>query len=61
MLKNLLLLLFVMLVIVGLGWIRLHPESVNIPENITLQQAKPGLSPDAMKNQGNVAFAWESD
>jgi pimeloyl-ACP methyl ester carboxylesterase len=44
----------------GSGWIRLHPESVNIPENITLQQAKPGLSPDAMKNQGNAGFAWEA-
>jgi pimeloyl-ACP methyl ester carboxylesterase len=44
----------------GSGWIRLHPESVDIPENITLQQAKPGLSPDAMKNQGNAGFAWEA-
>lgn len=42
----------------GSGWIRLHPESVeNIPD---LQQAKPGLSPDAMKNQMNAGFAWEA-
>jgi pimeloyl-ACP methyl ester carboxylesterase len=42
----------------GSGWIRLHPESV---ENITdFQQAKPGLSPDAMKNQMNTGFAWEA-
>ena len=29
---------------VGSGWVRLHPESLNIPANITtLQQLKPGL------------------
>ena len=40
----------------GSGWIRLHPESLgNIP---TLQQAKPGLSPDAMNNQNNVGHSW---
>jgi pimeloyl-ACP methyl ester carboxylesterase len=46
----------------GPGWIRQHPESVeNIPENITLQQQmKPGLTPDAMKNQMNAGFAWEA-
>ena len=38
------------------GWIRLHPESLeNIP---TMQQAKPGLSPDAMNNQMNVGKHW---
>ena len=42
----------------GSGWIRLHPESVeNIPD---FQQVKPGLSPDAMKNQMNTGFAWEA-
>jgi pimeloyl-ACP methyl ester carboxylesterase len=42
----------------GSGWIRLHPESVeNIPD---LQQAKPSISPDAMKNQMNAGFAWEA-
>ena len=30
----------------GSGWIKLHPESVNIPANIcTFQQMKPSLSP----------------
>ena len=43
----------------GSGWIRLHPESLeNIP---TLQQAKPGLSPDAMNNQNNVGKHWEAN
>jgi pimeloyl-ACP methyl ester carboxylesterase len=43
----------------GSGWIRLHPESLeNIP---TLQQAKPGLSPDAMNNQNNVGKHWEDN
>ena len=33
---------------VGAGWIRLHPEVLeNIP---TMQQAKPGLTPEAMQN-----------
>lgn len=42
----------------GSGWIRLHPESVeNIPD---IQQAKPSISPDAMKNQVNAGFAWEA-
>ena len=41
---------------VGAGWIKLHPESVeNIP---TMQQAKPGLSPEAMNNQNNVGREW---
>jgi pimeloyl-ACP methyl ester carboxylesterase len=45
----------------GSGWVRLHPESVDIPTNITtLQQMKPSLSPDAMKNQANAGFAWEA-
>jgi pimeloyl-ACP methyl ester carboxylesterase len=44
----------------GSGWIRLHPESVDIPTNITLQQAKPSMTPNAMKNQMNAGFAWEA-
>src|ERR687890_2682717 len=44
----------------GSGWIRLHPESLDIPENMTLQQAKPGLTPETMKNQMKVGFAWEA-
>ena len=27
----------------GSGWVRLHPESADVPENVTLEQAKPGL------------------
>jgi pimeloyl-ACP methyl ester carboxylesterase len=43
----------------GSGWIKLHPESVNIPTNITtMAQLKPGLSPAAMNNQNNVGLAW---
>ena len=42
----------------GSGWIKLHPESIeNIP---TLQQAKPGLSTEAMNNQMNVGKEWEA-
>lgn len=40
--------------------IRLHPESVDSPESLTMQQAKPGLTPDSMKNQNNVISAWEA-
>ena len=44
---------------VGSGWIRLHPEVLeNIP---TMQQAKPGLSPEAMNNQNNVEKHWEDN
>lgn len=42
----------------GSGWIKLHPESVNIPENITFQQMKPSLSPETLNNQMNAGFAW---
>jgi pimeloyl-ACP methyl ester carboxylesterase len=43
----------------GAGWIKLHPESLeNIP---TLQQAKPGLPPEAMNNQMNVGKEWEDN
>ena len=42
----------------GSRWIRLHPESLDIPANITFQQMKPGLSQDAMNNQTNIALAW---
>ena len=38
----------------GSGWIRLHPESVNLPENMTFQQLTPGLTPDVLNNQNNV-------
>src|SRR6185437_3199692 len=47
---------------VGSGCIKLHPESVNIPANITtLQQLKPGLSPEIANNQNNVGKNWEAN
>jgi pimeloyl-ACP methyl ester carboxylesterase len=47
---------------VGSGWARLHPESLNIPANITtLQQLKPGLSPEIANNQNNVGKHWEDN
>jgi pimeloyl-ACP methyl ester carboxylesterase len=42
----------------GSGWIKLHPESLDIPENMTLLQSKPGLTPETMNNQYNVALVW---
>ena len=42
----------------GSGSIKLHPESLDIPENMTLLQSKPGLTPETMNNQYNVAFDW---
>jgi pimeloyl-ACP methyl ester carboxylesterase len=46
----------------GEGWIRLHPDSVNIPENITsLQQLKPGLPPEVTNYQNNVGKHWEDN
>jgi pimeloyl-ACP methyl ester carboxylesterase len=42
----------------GPGWIKLHPESLNIPANMTFQQMKPGLPPATMNNQNNVGLAW---
>jgi pimeloyl-ACP methyl ester carboxylesterase len=44
----------------GSGWIKLHPESVDIPENITFQQMKPSLSSETLNNQKNAGFAWVS-
>jgi pimeloyl-ACP methyl ester carboxylesterase len=44
---------------VGSGWVKLHPEVLeNIP---TMQEAKPGLSPEAMNNQNNVGKHWEDN
>ena len=42
----------------GSGWIKLHPESVDVPENITFQQMKPSLSTETLNNQKNAGFAW---
>ncbi len=45
----------------GSGWIKLHPESLDIPANITsLQQLKPGLPPEIANNQNNVGKHWEA-
>ena len=45
----------------GSGWIRLHPESLDIPANITtFQQMKPGLSQNAMNNQKNARICLGS-
>jgi pimeloyl-ACP methyl ester carboxylesterase len=42
------------------GWIKLHPESVDIPANITsFQQAKPGLTPEIVEKQKNLGI-WEN-
>jgi pimeloyl-ACP methyl ester carboxylesterase len=46
----------------GPGWIKLHPESVNIPANITsLQQLKPNLPIEILNNQNNVGKHWEDN
>ena len=46
----------------GSGWIRLHPESVGLPANITtIQQLKPGLPPEIPNNQNNVGKHWEDN
>ena len=46
----------------GQNWIRMHPESSQIPENITsLQQLKPGLPPEVANNQNNVGKQWEDN
>ncbi|HEU5120606.1 MAG TPA: alpha/beta hydrolase [Candidatus Nitrosocosmicus sp.] len=43
----------------GSGWIKLHPDSVDIPANTTsLQQLKPGLSPEMANNQNSLGI-WE--
>ena len=47
---------------VGSGWIKLHPESLDIPANITtLQQLKPGLPPEIADNQNKVGKHWEDN
>src|SRR4029079_19286768 len=47
---------------VGSGWIKLHPESLYLPANITsLQQLKPGLSPEIADSQNNLGKHWEDN
>ena len=45
----------------GSGWIKLHPESLDIPENMTLQQLKPSLSPETLNNQDNCGVTWAAN
>jgi hypothetical protein len=46
----------------GPGWIRLHPESAKIPENITtLQQLKPRLPPEVANDQNIAGKYWEDN
>ena len=47
---------------VGSGWLKLHPESLDIPANLTtLQQLKPGLPPEIANNQNTVGKHWEDN
>jgi pimeloyl-ACP methyl ester carboxylesterase len=47
---------------VGSGWIKLHPESLDVPANITtLQQLKPGLPPEIADNQNKLGKYWEDN
>jgi pimeloyl-ACP methyl ester carboxylesterase len=42
----------------GVGWIRLHPESIeNIPEG---QDFFATISPEAQEEQANIGFAWDA-
>jgi pimeloyl-ACP methyl ester carboxylesterase len=46
----------------GSAWVKLHPESLDIPANITtLEQLKPGLPPEIANNQNNVGKHWEDN
>jgi len=42
----------------GPGWIKQHPESLDVPTNLTLQQMAPNSSPETLNNQWDVASAW---
>ena len=44
----------------GSGWIKLHPESLDIPENITYTTIEAWFDPEITNNQNNVGFAWEA-
>ena len=46
---------------VGSGWLRLHPESLDIPENMTFQQLKPAVNPEMVNNQNNLGKHWEDN
>jgi pimeloyl-ACP methyl ester carboxylesterase len=42
----------------GPGWIKLHPESLDVPANLTAHQLAPNTSPETMNKQSDAAFAW---
>jgi pimeloyl-ACP methyl ester carboxylesterase len=44
--------------IFGPGWVKLHPESLDMPTNLTIQQMAPNLSPETLNKQSDAAFAW---
>ncbi|HYF98657.1 MAG TPA: alpha/beta hydrolase [Candidatus Saccharimonadales bacterium] len=44
----------------GSGWLKLRPESIDLPENISLQQMKPGLSSETMDNRADTGWNWEA-
>jgi hypothetical protein len=44
----------------GSGWIKLHPESLDLPESMTFQEMKSGLLSKAMINQYKSAKVWVS-
>ena len=47
---------------VGAGWVKLHPESLDIPDNITsLEQLKPGLTPEIADSQNKLGKYWEDN
>ena len=46
--------------LLGSGWIKLHPEFLDIAENTSILGAKSGLSPEALNNQKNARFACEA-
>jgi pimeloyl-ACP methyl ester carboxylesterase len=46
----------------GSGWVKLHPESLGAPANITtFQQLKPSVNPEIVNNQNNVGKHWEDN
>lgn len=47
---------------VGAGWVKLHPESLDVPDNITsLEQLKPGLTPEIADSQNKLGKYWEDN
>jgi pimeloyl-ACP methyl ester carboxylesterase len=44
----------------GSGWVKLHPEVLDIPANFTLQQATPGVPPETAEKQQKLSI-WEEN